>query len=88
MRRTTLALLAFLLSVAPSLIQGGSPAWAKGKKPTTTSSATTTTTTWPPLPAFDTTLTWTDCGDGFQCATLNVPVDWSKRPPESRWGWR
>lgn len=36
------------------------------------------TTTWPPLPAFDTNVAWSDCGDGWQCGTLTVPVDWVK----------
>jgi pimeloyl-ACP methyl ester carboxylesterase len=39
--------------------------------------SSTTTTTWPPLPAFDATVAWSDCGDGFQCGTLTVPVDWT-----------
>jgi pimeloyl-ACP methyl ester carboxylesterase len=60
------------------------PASAK-PKPRPSTSPTTTTTTWPPLPAFDTTLTWTECGDGFQCATLTVPVDW-RRPSGERVG--
>jgi pimeloyl-ACP methyl ester carboxylesterase len=77
-RRLALALLALVLSVAPSFLAGGASAGAKdAKKPTTSSSAATTTTTWPPLPAFDTTLAWADCGGGFQCATLTVPVDWA-----------
>jgi pimeloyl-ACP methyl ester carboxylesterase len=32
---------------------------------------------WPPLPAFDTTITWSDCGAGWECGTLTVPVDWN-----------
>jgi pimeloyl-ACP methyl ester carboxylesterase len=76
MRRVVLALLALLLFVAAA-----APAGAKEKKPKPSTSTTTTTTppskSWPPLPAFDTTLAWSDCGDGFQCATLTVPVDWS-----------
>jgi pimeloyl-ACP methyl ester carboxylesterase len=36
-----------------------------------------------PLPAFDTTLVWSDCGDGWQCATLTVPVDWRNRTSET-----
>ncbi len=36
----------------------------------------TTTTTWAPVPDFDSNLSWADCGDGFQCGTLTVPVDW------------
>ena len=51
------------------------------------SPSTTTTTpaakSWPPLPAFDPTLAWSDCGDGFQCATLNVPVDWNNPSGEN-----
>lgn len=31
----------------------------------------------PPTPALD----WTDCGDGFQCTTIEVPKDWNA--PES-----
>jgi pimeloyl-ACP methyl ester carboxylesterase len=77
MRRVGLALLALLLFVAAA-----APAGAKDKKPNPSTSTTTTTTppskSWPPLPAFDTTLAWADCGDGFQCATLTVPVDWTK----------
>ena len=74
MRRVIPALLALLLFIALA-----APAAAKDKKPApSTTTTTTTTTTWPPLPAFDTTLVWSDCGDGFQCATLTVPVDWAK----------
>ncbi len=43
-------------------------------KPTTT----TTPVEWQPLPAFDPTIDWVDCGDGWQCGTLTVPVDWTK----------
>ena len=73
MRRLSLllALLALLVSVALAV-----PAAAKETKPKPSTTTTTTTTTWPPLPAFDPTLAWSDCGDGFQCATLGVPVDW------------
>ena len=69
------ALVALVLCVALA-----TPAQAKAKpKPSTTTTTTTTppTKSWPPLPAFDSTLAWTDCGDGFQCATLTVPVDWT-----------
>ncbi len=70
--RSLPALLALVLLVALA-----APAAARAK-PSSSSSTTTTTTTWPPLPAFDSTLAWNDCGDGFQCATLTVPVDWAK----------
>jgi len=56
------------------------PAAAKPKPSTSTS---TTTTTWPPLPPFDSKVAWSDCGDGFQCGTLTVPVDWTKGPGET-----
>ncbi len=36
------------------------------------------TPTWPPLPAFDTNIAWSDCDNGWQCGTLTVPVDWRK----------
>ncbi|MFN8026369.1 MAG: alpha/beta hydrolase [Acidimicrobiia bacterium] len=72
-RRSTL--LAVLIAVA---LLGTSPAGAKAAKSTTTTTTRPAApTTAPPLPKFDTTLAWADCGDGFQCATLNVPVDWS-----------
>ena len=48
---------------------------------TTTVPRPTTTTApavWQPLPAFDPTIDWLDCGDGWQCGTLTVPVDWTK----------
>jgi pimeloyl-ACP methyl ester carboxylesterase len=76
-RRLLPACLALLLSLTLA-----GPAAAKEKKPAPSTTTTTTTPapeSWPPLPAFDTTLAWSDCGDGFQCASLNVPVDW--RPP-------
>jgi pimeloyl-ACP methyl ester carboxylesterase len=81
-KRLLPAFSALLLSVALAV-----PAAAKdATKPSTASTTTTTapiTTTWPPLPAFDATLAWSDCGDGFQCATLTVPVDWSKPTGET-----
>ena len=64
------ALLALVLVCALA-----APVAAKAK-PATSSSPTTPT--WPPLPAFDRTLAWSDCGDGFECATLTVRVDWTK----------
>jgi pimeloyl-ACP methyl ester carboxylesterase len=85
-KRYVPALVALVLSVALAVLSGGLPAAAKEKpKPSTssTTTTTTTTTTWPPLPAFDATLAWSDCGDGFQCATLTVPVDWSRPTTET-----
>ena len=38
----------------------------------------------PAFPAFDTNVTWSDCGDGWQCGTLTVPVNWRK-PTAYRW---
>jgi pimeloyl-ACP methyl ester carboxylesterase len=35
------------------------------------------TPAWPPLPAFDASIAWSDCGGGWECGTLTVPVDWS-----------
>jgi pimeloyl-ACP methyl ester carboxylesterase len=67
---------ALLVSVALVVPAGATPK----PKPST---PTTTTTTWPPLPAFDRTLAWSDCGGGFQCATLTVPVDWAVPSGES-----
>jgi pimeloyl-ACP methyl ester carboxylesterase len=66
-KRLTLAFLVLALVGALGAAAGARPR----PKP-----STTTTTTWPPLPAFDHALAWTDCGDGFQCATLTVPTDW------------
>ena len=77
MKRSTIlaavvALLTALASLAP-------PAASAKPRPKPKPSTTTTTTTWPPLPAFDSTLAWSDCGDGFECGTLTVPVDWSSK---------
>ncbi len=46
---------------------------------TTTSTATTgpATTTSTTLPAVDARLVWSDCGGGFECGTVDAPVDWS-----------
>ncbi len=75
MRRTPLAAVAVLVSLALAVLSTGGVAAAKTKPAPST---TTTTTTWPPLPAFDATVAWADCGGGFQCATLTVPVDWTR----------
>jgi hypothetical protein len=32
-------------------------------------------------------LRWTDCDDGFECATANVPLDYD-RPRAARRSWR
>jgi pimeloyl-ACP methyl ester carboxylesterase len=61
-RKCPAALLALLLSIALAAPARAS-AQAKPKPK--------------PLPAFDPTLAWSDCGDGFECATLTVPVDWT-----------
>jgi pimeloyl-ACP methyl ester carboxylesterase len=82
-RKLVVALLALLLCVAGATVFGGRPASAKAKKPSPSSSSTTTTTTWPPLPTFDSAVAWADCGDGFQCGTLTVPVDWARPRGES-----
>jgi pimeloyl-ACP methyl ester carboxylesterase len=79
LRRAAPTVLAILLTVALAL-----PAGAKdAKRPSRASTTATTTTTWPPLPAFDSALAWSDCGGGYQCATLTVPVDWSAPTGES-----
>jgi pimeloyl-ACP methyl ester carboxylesterase len=73
-RVVALALVTLVTASALALV--ASPATAK-RRPPKTAPPTTTTTTWPPLPAIPSTLQWTDCGGGFQCATLSVPVDWT-----------
>jgi pimeloyl-ACP methyl ester carboxylesterase len=73
-KRLLPALLALLMAISLA-----GPAAARSKPGPSSSSATTTAaTTWPPLPPFDSTLAWSDCGAGLQCATLTVPVDWSR----------
>jgi pimeloyl-ACP methyl ester carboxylesterase len=76
-RRGRLATIAALTIVTACAL--AIPASAKPKHGSATT--TTTTTTWPPLPAFDSHVAWSDCGDGFECGTLTVPVDW--RTPTS-----
>ncbi len=79
----TAAVLALALAItATGALVAPTAAGAKPKG-TTTTSTTAPPTTAPPLPAFDRTLNWTDCGDGFQCATLTVPVDWSQPTGET-----
>jgi pimeloyl-ACP methyl ester carboxylesterase len=56
-------------------------AWARTTASTTTAGSATTapatpTPRWAPLPSFDTTLAWAPCHDGWECATLTVPVRW------------
>lgn len=76
--RSTLAIAVAAATIAGLTFVGAVPAGAKSTRTTTTTTTRpATVTTAPPLPTFDATLTWADCGDGFQCATLNVPVDWA-----------
>ena len=70
-KRTILTLLAIALVGALAAAAVPEPHVGAKTKP-----APSTTTTWPPLPAFDPAVAWTDCGNGFQCGTLSVPVDW------------
>jgi pimeloyl-ACP methyl ester carboxylesterase len=72
-RRLALALLVIALVGALAVPASG----RANAKPKPKPSTTTTTTTWPPLPSFDASVAWADCGDGFQCGTLTVPVDWT-----------
>jgi pimeloyl-ACP methyl ester carboxylesterase len=77
-KRFTLAVLVVTLLGALALPAAGSVPERRASQPRPRpSTTTTTTTTWPPLPAFDATPAWTDCGDGFQCGTLSVPVNWT-----------
>ncbi len=75
-RPRRLALVGGLLLALVVTAALATPALAKTRKPTTTAPETTTTTTWPPLPAIDTAVSWADCGNGFECTTLAVPVEW------------
>ena len=79
MKRVLLTLLVSALFAALAVPAGSVPERRAGAR--TRPSPSTTTTTWPPLPAFDATIAWPDCGDGFQCGTLNVPVDWKAVTP-------
>jgi pimeloyl-ACP methyl ester carboxylesterase len=45
--------------------------------PVTAATTPTDTRGWPALPPFDTTMSWSDCGGGWECGTLTVPVDWN-----------
>ena len=83
-KRLVLALFVVVVLGALALPAGSVPErQGRGKPgPSTTTTSTTTTTTWPPLPAFDAALSWADCGDGFQCGTLTVPIDWTGSGPE------
>jgi len=95
-KRLALALLVVVLLGALALPAGSVPERQRGSVPERQRgsvperhgrgrpkpSTTTTTTTWPPLPAFDPALVWTDCGGGFQCGTLTVPTDWTGSVPE------
>lgn len=49
------------------------PPSTTGPRPTSTTAAPTTTTTAP----IDPGLTWSDCDGGFECAQLDVPVDYN-----------
>ena len=74
--------LAAVLSVITAVTLITTAMVAPGSARTTTTRPTTpptsiapTTTTWAPLPAFDASVAWADCGNGFECGTLTVPVE-------------
>ena len=69
MRSTRAVLALSLLALCTYVVQPIAPLTA----------ATTRVDTpgWPPLPPFDTTISWSDCGEGWECGTLTVPVDWN-----------
>ena len=77
MRRSVFTVLVLAIVGALALPAGSVPEPRKGAKPKP--STTTTTTTWPALPAFNANLAWSDCGDGFECGMLTVPVDWHSK---------
>ena len=80
MRRLLLAVLVVALLGALAVPAGSVPERRRSTEPKPSTTTTTTTTTWPALPAFDAAVAWSDCGDGFECGTLNVPVDWRQQP--------
>jgi pimeloyl-ACP methyl ester carboxylesterase len=88
-RLTPTASLAVVAVAAPLLLAGcvGSSSGAGGSippatpLPTTVSSPTTTTdpAARPELARFyGQAVSWSSCGDGFECAKVTVPVDWSQ----------
>ncbi|MCU1354941.1 MAG: Alpha/beta hydrolase family protein, partial [Acidimicrobiales bacterium] len=84
---TATAVLLGLALVASACSQrGGSAATTTTRSPsttsertTTTTEATTTTTVTPTTTSpSDHPVVWADCDGGFQCATISVPIDYSK----------
>src|SRR5262249_62037824 len=53
-------------------VRRSGPRSANASSSVPASSGSTTTT----LPNIPSDLSWTDCGGGFQCGHLTVPVDW------------
>ncbi len=84
MRRLLLAFLVLALLGALAVPAGSVP--ERRTAATAKPQPSTTTTTWPALPAFDAAVAWSDCGDGFECGTLNVPVDWKPQPASEKMG--
>jgi pimeloyl-ACP methyl ester carboxylesterase len=75
--RLPAACVVVLTAVAVVTMSTVAPGWTRAKKPApTTTTPAPTTTTWAPLPAFNSAIEWADCGNGFECGTLTVPVDW------------
>ena len=78
MHRTLAALLASATLLTACSTSGGNE---QAKEPTTTVASSTsdkgTTTTAKPAPDAR-TIDWEDCGGGFQCGTITVPLDYSK----------
>lgn len=77
MKRTLAALLVSATLLAACSTSGGNEA---AKEPTTTSSGSDTTggetsTTKAPEPDAR-TIDWSDCGGGFECGTITVPLDY------------
>lgn len=80
-RRLGALLATVALATAACSASGGSTGAESSKDATTTTAATSTsggsTTTGGDGPGAS-TLRWTSCDDGFECATLRVPVDHAK----------
>jgi pimeloyl-ACP methyl ester carboxylesterase len=76
-------LVAVALVALVALVPATRAAVPTTRAPTTTTTPASASNTppapavWPALPAFDSTIDWSGCGNGWECGTLTVPVDWT-----------
>jgi pimeloyl-ACP methyl ester carboxylesterase len=73
---TVVVVAALATGTVVAVTTSGGDQHAHGRSADSSTTATTRAATPTTLPALASDLVWSDCGGGFQCGQLTVPVDW------------